>query len=968
MNKLIYILSTILTLTFTLKPVYTQEVKVMSFNIRVGVDGGDKDWNNRKQTVANTITQENPDFMGVQESLPNQTADLDALLSDYHQFGRGREANGGGEGSQIFYKSADWELDPNNNGTFQLSPTPEEWGSNGWGFGWVRICTWGRFTHKQSGKSMYVFNTHYPLNGEHRTKCSELIAQRIASRAYPNEPVVLTGDFNADEGEYCMRYLKGDESGPIDMDDTYRVLYPNDNQTGTYSGWGGGPIGGAKIDYVLAMGYTQVTSAKILYPNSGQIVSDHFPIVGTIALGEVTPPDPISIPARIEAEDYFTMSGIQSETTTDVGGGQNIGWSDEGDFLTYEIITESAGTMEFDFRLASAQDGSAFEVYIDDQLQGNISPSNTGDWQNWSNQKLNAEITAGTHTLKLVVTGAGFNLNYIDAEWKNPDDSTPTDTGAFSIKALSMNLWRYNSGNWSGDRIFNCRDLVLGEQPDVIGIQEGDEGKGEELVALLSNYTQEKGPWNDGSTNIYYNHNTLEIVETGVFGYSSSPDNNAVRDWGDGAIYGWLRVCNWVLFRQLSTGQQFYVFNTHLDPNGFTDNAAYWRRQEAELVMERINARSNQNAPFILMGDLNGVEGESYHQYLLGSDGNNPIPLVDTYREILPNGPGDSFGGVKYDYILVEDDVAVQTTDAAIIYHSQYGFTSDHNQVVASITFNGSDNPDNNTELGYDTTATGGRLFADYDNVDMAMDGFGGSNWQEVNNPSLDAMNESDRVASTVKGAETWAGVFSVGTFEKVDFAKHPYLIMKVYGPQPTSVLAKFELSSNSDDFFELSVDTKYSNQWEEIFIDFSNANSNYYDRLTIFFDFGNGSTDTWYFDDIRLESNAPDIDCNGDVNGSAYYDDCEMCVGGNSDIPENSCVVTDVQEFDSDDFHAYPNPANSWLNITTTQETFLYHSTGQLIQVFSAATINTFDVSHLPAGVYYLISPNSTKKLAVAR
>ena len=38
-----------------------------------------------------------------------------------------------------------------------------------------------------------------------------------------------------------------------------------------------------------------------------------------------------SIPGRIEAEDYFFQSGVQLENTSDIGGGQNIGFQDKGD-------------------------------------------------------------------------------------------------------------------------------------------------------------------------------------------------------------------------------------------------------------------------------------------------------------------------------------------------------------------------------------------------------------------------------------------------------------------------------------------------------------------------------------------------------------------------------------------------------------------------------------------------------------
>ena len=86
------------------------------------------------------------------------------------------------------------------------------------------------------------------------------------------------------------------------------------------------------------------------------------------------------------------------------------------------------------------------------------------------------------------------------------------------------------------------------------------------------------------------------------------------------------------------------------------------------------------------MGDLNGDEADAAIIYLKSGIG-NPVKMKDTYREILPNGPGDSFGSGKYDYILVANTSSATTTDANIIYQSQYGHLSDHNGVFATISF-----------------------------------------------------------------------------------------------------------------------------------------------------------------------------------------------------------------------------------------------------------------------------------------
>jgi len=50
-----------------------------------------------------------------------------------------------------------------------------------------------------------------------------------------------------------------------------------------------------------------------------------------------------TIPAKIEAESYASMAGVATETTTDTGGGLDVGWIDTGDWMAYAITVPTAG-------------------------------------------------------------------------------------------------------------------------------------------------------------------------------------------------------------------------------------------------------------------------------------------------------------------------------------------------------------------------------------------------------------------------------------------------------------------------------------------------------------------------------------------------------------------------------------------------------------------------------------------------
>ncbi|MBN2001254.1 carbohydrate-binding protein [candidate division KSB1 bacterium] len=61
------------------------------------------------------------------------------------------------------------------------------------------------------------------------------------------------------------------------------------------------------------------------------------------------------IPGKIEAEEYAQMSGVQTENTSDYGGGLNVGWIDDGDWMDYLINVKKAGLYDIALRVALDQ-------------------------------------------------------------------------------------------------------------------------------------------------------------------------------------------------------------------------------------------------------------------------------------------------------------------------------------------------------------------------------------------------------------------------------------------------------------------------------------------------------------------------------------------------------------------------------------------------------------------------------------
>jgi len=141
---------------------------------------------------------------------------------------------------------------------------------------------------------------------------------------------------------------------------------------------------------------------------------------------------------------------------------------------------------------------------------------------------------------------------------------------------------------------------------------------------------------------------------------------------------------------------------------------------------------------------------------------------------------------------------------------------------------------------------------------------FGNAVSSVANNPSATGINTSAKVGQLLKpaGAEVWAGSF-LELSEPIDFSALHQISIKTYSPTAgITVKLKLENLANNTINIERDVTTTVANAWETLTFDFTGIdNANAYQRVVVFFDFGNGGTGaSYYFDDIQLSSSAPDV------------------------------------------------------------------------------------------------------------
>jgi endonuclease/exonuclease/phosphatase family metal-dependent hydrolase len=262
-------------------PSLAEPLRVMTFNIRYATKSdGEDQWQNRREMLAKVVRDFDLDVLGVQEALREQMDDLAAALPGYASVGVGREANGGGEYSAIFYRRVRFDLEAAD--TFWLSDTPTTAGSRTWGNTLPRICTWARLVDRTDGRRVSLFNTHWDHQSQPaRLESGKLMGARIAERLAAGDPVVVTGDFNSPEGNPALAELT--HQGKMLLD-TFRVAHPDEKDVGTAHGFKGG-VSGAKIDYIGVNDAWKVSDAAIVRTHEGRrYPSDHYAVTAVIEL------------------------------------------------------------------------------------------------------------------------------------------------------------------------------------------------------------------------------------------------------------------------------------------------------------------------------------------------------------------------------------------------------------------------------------------------------------------------------------------------------------------------------------------------------------------------------------------------------------------------------------------------------------------------------------------------------------
>lgn len=276
MKKLVLILACIAMSMSGIFAQNTCKMNVATFNLRLDTPSDSlNSWSHRKEMVKSLIRFHDFDIFGTQEGFKHQLDEI-LELGNYAYTGAGRDdGKDAGEHSAVFYKVNRFEL--LDSGNFWYSETPAV-PSKGWDATCCnRICSWGKFREKKSGREFYFFNSHFDHQGKVARHNSSLLLLAKIKEIAGNLPVFCTGDFNATPDDDPIQVIYKDGK----LRDSYQITKePPYGTLGTFNNFDLHSPCSERIDYIWVTDGIVVRKYGVLNEQQyGRFPSDHFPVM-----------------------------------------------------------------------------------------------------------------------------------------------------------------------------------------------------------------------------------------------------------------------------------------------------------------------------------------------------------------------------------------------------------------------------------------------------------------------------------------------------------------------------------------------------------------------------------------------------------------------------------------------------------------------------------------------------------------
>jgi subtilisin family serine protease len=322
----------------------------------------------------------------------------------------------------------------------------------------------------------------------------------------------------------------------------------------------------------------------------------------------------ITLPGRIQAEDYkaggegvgyhdltvgnsgsqYRTDNVDIEATTDVGGGYNVGWTDAGEWLAYDVNVNQTGRYDITARMASANSGSkTMSLSVDGAVVSTFIHTDASGWQSWKDVKISGiTLSAGPHTLRLNMVTGGFNLNYVDVV-QQTNSAPVANAGADQTVGLNASVTLDGRGSsdpdngpqplsYSWSQISGATVTLTGAQSAQptftataagaysfrLTVSDGAASASDEMTVTVSgNGISLPGriqaeDYKSGGEGVGYHDNTAG--NTGGQFRTDNVDIEATTDVGGGYNVGWIESGEWLAYNVNVAQSGNYTFTARV--------------------------------------------------------------------------------------------------------------------------------------------------------------------------------------------------------------------------------------------------------------------------------------------------------------------------------------------------------------------------------------------------------------------
>jgi GH35 family endo-1,4-beta-xylanase len=167
-----------------------------------------------------------------------------------------------------------------------------------------------------------------------------------------------------------------------------------------------------EVSITIKVNVPQGPYNNMVHPIPGTIQFEEYDLGGNgVAYLDNTPGSDVT-----PVVNYRTDEDVDIETCTDAGGGYNIGYGTNGEWLEYTVNVQTTGNYDMDIRVACNGDGRTISFAMDNTtFANNMAIPNTAGWQTWTTTSVKSiPLTAGQKVMRMTIGATDYvNLNYV---------------------------------------------------------------------------------------------------------------------------------------------------------------------------------------------------------------------------------------------------------------------------------------------------------------------------------------------------------------------------------------------------------------------------------------------------------------------------------------------------------------------------------------------------------------------------